>query len=140
MKQVLVPVDGSDCSLRAVQYLVDAHAEGRRPRIHLVNVQVAFPADVGQFVAHDNITDFQHEKSAAALKPAAERLTAAGIPFEAHEEVGSAADCIARLATRLGCDHIVMGTHGRGALAELLVGSTTLKVLERTQLPVVLVK
>jgi nucleotide-binding universal stress UspA family protein len=33
-----------------------------------------------------------------------------------------------------------MGTHGRGALAELLIGSTTLKVVHLAKCPVVLVK
>ncbi len=33
-----------------------------------------------------------------------------------------------------------MGTHGRGAFAELLVGSTTLKVVHLARVPVVLIK
>jgi nucleotide-binding universal stress UspA family protein len=140
MRKVLVPIDGSECSLRAVQYLLDAAAGGRRPDIHLVNVQVRLPTEVGQFVSSENIHDFQHEQSGDALRPAAERLAAAGIPFTAHEEVGSTAERIAALATALGCDHIVMGTHGRSALTEFLVGSTTLKVLHEAKVPVVLVK
>jgi len=140
MRKVLVPVDGSECSLRAVQYLVDRAADGQRPDIHLVNVQPALPTEVGQFVARENIHDFQHEKSGDALRLAAERLTASGIPFSVHEEVGSTAERVAALATQLGCDHIVMGTHGRSALTEFLVGSTTLKVLHEAKVPVVLVK
>jgi len=140
MRKVLVPVDGSECSLRAVQYLLDAAASGQRPDIHLVNVQVKLPTDVGQFVSRENIHDFHHEQSGNALHPAAERLAAAGIPFTMHEEVGSTAERIAALATELACDHIVMGTHGRSALTEFLVGSTTLKVLHLTKVPVVLVK
>jgi nucleotide-binding universal stress UspA family protein len=140
MKQVLVPVDGSECSLRAVQYLVDRAADGQRTDIHLVNVQVALPVEVGQFVSRESIHDFHHEKSGDALRLAAERLSAAGIPFTVHEEVGSTAERIAALATQLGCDHIVMGTHGRSALTEFLVGSTTLKVLHEAKVPVVLVK
>jgi nucleotide-binding universal stress UspA family protein len=140
MRKVLVPIDGSECSLRAVQYLVDRWADGQRPDIHLVNVQVALPVEVGQFVARESIHGFHHEQSADALRPATERLAAAGIPFAAHEEVGPTAERIAALATQLGCDHVVMGTHGRSALTEFLVGSTTLKVLHEAKVPVVLVK
>ena len=140
MRKVLVPIDGSECSLRAVQYLLDAAASGWRPDIHLVNVQVRLPTEVGQFVSSENIHDFQHEQSGDALRPAAERLAAAGLPFTVHEEVGSTAERIAALATELACDHIVMGTHGRSALTEFLVGSTTLKVLHLAKVPVVLVK
>jgi nucleotide-binding universal stress UspA family protein len=140
MRKVLVPVDGSECSLRAVRYLMDGAASGQRPEIHLVNVQPALPTEVGQFVARENIHDFHHEKSGDALRLAAEGLAAAGIPFTAHEAVGPTAERIAALATELGCDHIVMGTHGRSALTEFLVGSTTLKVLHHAKVPVVLVK
>jgi nucleotide-binding universal stress UspA family protein len=140
MKEVLVPIDGSECSLRAVSYLIDAAASGTRPRIHIVNVHVPLPTEIGQFVARSAIEDFQSERTTAALAGARTKLTAAGIPFDEHAEVGPPAQRIAELADRIGCDHIVMGTHGRAAIAELLVGSTTLKVLHLTKLPVVLVK
>jgi nucleotide-binding universal stress UspA family protein len=140
MKAVLVPVDGSECSLRALHYLIAAHAEGQRPQVHVLNVQVAMTGDVRQFVARSDIKDFQHERSEDALHMACSLLDAAGIRYQAHEEEGSVADQIVRVADALGCDHIVMGTHGRSALADLLVGSTTLKVLHQTGLPVVLVK
>lgn len=140
MKVVLVPVDGSECSLRAVHYLIAAHAEGLKPRLHLLNVQFAMRGDVSQFVAPGEIKGYQHEKSEDSLRPACSLLDAAGIPYEAHEDVGTVADRIVQRADSLNCDHIVMGTHGRSALADLLVGSTTLRVLHTTRLPVVLVK
>jgi nucleotide-binding universal stress UspA family protein len=140
MKSVVVPVDGSECALRAVHYLVGAHAGGLRPQIHLVNVQVAVTGDVRQFVGSEDVKAFQREQSDEALRLARSLLDAAGIPYEAHEAVGSVPDQIVRLAESLGCDHIVMGTHGRSALADLLVSSTTLRVLHQTKLPVVLIK
>jgi nucleotide-binding universal stress UspA family protein len=140
MKVVLVPVDGSACSLRAVHYLINAHAEGLRPQIHLVNVQSAMTGDVRQFVASDDIKDYQHEQSDDSLSPARGLLDGAGISYQVHEEVGQVVERIVRLADNLHCDHIVMGTHGRTALADLLVGSTTIKVVHQTKLPVVVVK
>jgi nucleotide-binding universal stress UspA family protein len=140
MKSVLVPVDGSECSLRAVHYLIGAHKDGRCPTLHLLNVQAGLTGDVSQFVSSSNIRDYRREQSDAALRAARALLDRAGIPYEEHVEIGHAADCIARTAEALHCDHIVMGTHGRSALADLLVSSTTLKVLHQTLLPVVLVK
>ncbi len=140
MKSVLVPIDGSACSLRAVQYLIGARADGRTPKLHLLNVQSALTGDVRQFVARSDIDDYQRAQSEAALRPARELLDEADIAYVSRLEVGHAAECIVRCAEALGCDHIVMGTHGRGALADLLISSTTLKVLHQTRLPVVLVK
>jgi nucleotide-binding universal stress UspA family protein len=108
--------------------------------LHLLNVQPAMRGDVRQFVARSDISEYQRAQSDEAFRPARELLEGAGVAFESHLAVGHAADCIIRCAEELGCDHIVMGTHGRSALADLLVGSTTLKVLHQTRLPVVLVK
>jgi len=140
MKAVLVPVGGLESSLRAVQYLIRARDDGIRPAIHLLNVQPHMTGDVTQFVARSDIDDYRREQSEEALRRARALLDAAKVPYEVHTDVGHAADCIVRNAEALGCDHIVMGTHGRGALAELLVGSTTLRVLHQTHLPVLLVK
>lgn len=43
-------------------------------------------------------------------------------------------------ATALGCDVIVMASHGRGALKSLLLGSETLSVLSHCKLPVLVVR
>jgi nucleotide-binding universal stress UspA family protein len=141
MKRVLVPVDGSECSLGAVRYLVGQRAAiPVDVEVHLVNVQVPLSSHVGQFVTPDDISRYHREESVKATQGACTVLEAAGIKYVAHAEVGRSAEVIVRLAGALRCDHIVMGTHGRGALAELLVGSTTLKVIHLARIPVVLVK
>ena len=38
------------------------------------------------------------------------------------------------------CDVIVMGTHGRGALVDAMMGSTTSRVLRRSRIPVLAVR
>jgi nucleotide-binding universal stress UspA family protein len=143
MKRVLVPVDGSECSLRAVGYLADRRAEGSIPsdlEVHLVNVQPPLSAHVSQFLDHGDLARYHQEESARTMQGARALLDAAGILNKPHAEVGRAAEVIVKLADSLHCDHIVMGTHGRGAFAELLVGSTTLKVVHLASVPVVLVK
>jgi nucleotide-binding universal stress UspA family protein len=54
--------------------------------------------------------------------------------------VGSVAEVVTQLADSLRCEQITMGTHGRGALADLLMGSTALKVIHLSKVPVLLVK
>lgn len=140
MRTVLVPIDGSECSLRALHYLIGARTGERGPVVHLLNVQPSMTGDVRQFIAGSDISEYQRTQSEVALRPARDLLEGSGVACEAHLAIGHAADCITRCAEELDCDHIVMGTHGRSALADLLVGSTTLRVLHGTQLPVVLVK
>jgi len=143
MRRVLIPVDGSDCSMRAVDYLIGERAPGpagRGVEVHLLNVQVALRGDIAQFVGRDEISGYQREESDKALRPAREKLAAAGIEAVTHVGIGHVAEVVARVAGELGCDHIVMGTHGRGALGDLLRGSTSIRVVHLASVPVVLVK
>jgi len=141
--RVLLPIDGSPCSRHAVEHVIATRVLLRDPEaleIHLVNVQPAVSGDVSQFVNADQIASYHREESAKALAEAGALLEAAGLNVTIHTVVGHAAEEIAKLADKLKCDQIVMGTHGRGALAELLVGSTTLRVVHRSKVPVLLVK
>jgi hypothetical protein len=70
MRSVLVPIDGSECSLRAVHYLIGAREDGRCPKLHLLNVQVGITEDVSQFVSSSDIKEYRREQSDGALLPA----------------------------------------------------------------------
>jgi nucleotide-binding universal stress UspA family protein len=143
MKKVVLPVDGSECSRHAVEHVLARRANYRNPddlEIHLVNVQVPFSGAISQFASHDQIAGFHAEESAKALTQARSLLDAAGVKYSTHAEVGHVAETVTQLADSLHCDEIVMGTHGRGALRELLVGSTTMKVVHLSKVPVLLVK
>jgi nucleotide-binding universal stress UspA family protein len=54
-------------------------------------------------------------------------------------EVGDARAVIAEIATRLGADLIVMGTHGRSGLAHALLGSVAERVVQHAHCPVLIV-
>lgn len=143
MKKVLIPTDGSACSLRAVEAVIAERAQHAEPAgvdIHLVHVEPPLTHEVTRFINPAQLADYRHEQSELALAPARQRLQAAGVPCTCHEAVGHVAEVVAQLAEQLGCDRIVMGTHGRGTLADLLMGSTTLKVIHLAKTPVLLVK
>ncbi len=143
MKRVIVAIDGSECALRAIRHLLAKRALYRDPDeldIHLVNVQPRLPTDVSHFFDSAELAGYHHQESDKALLGARALLDEAGAKYTCHAEIGHVAEVIARLADSLGCDQIVMGTHGRGALAELLAGSTTQKVVHLARIPVLLVK
>ena len=143
MKKVLLPVDGSDCALRAVSLVVSkraCYADPDELEIHLVNVQAPFSHDVSRFFSREQIADFHHEESEKLMAEARRILDAAGAKYTVHKEIGKVPERIAELAESLRCDQIVMGTHGRGALVDLLMGSITLKVISLTNIPILLVK
>jgi nucleotide-binding universal stress UspA family protein len=63
---------------------------------------------------------------------------AAGVAYRIED--GDPAAEILRVAREIGCDLIVMGTHGRTGLGRLLLGSVAERVLREAPCPVVTVK
>jgi nucleotide-binding universal stress UspA family protein len=66
-------------------------------------------------------------------------LPDAGVRVEHRVAEGEPADEILRLARKVSCDLIVMGTHGRTGLARLLHGSVAEEVLRKAPCPVLAV-
>ena len=140
--KILLPVDGSECALRAVDHLISHSAWFRDlPEIHLLHVHAPIP--IGRVQAHvgkETLHAYYLEESQASLLEAQQKLDAAGCAHTTHIHVGQPAEVIAKLAAEQGCDLIVMGTHGRGGIAGLVTGSVANRVLHLAGCPVLLVK
>jgi nucleotide-binding universal stress UspA family protein len=143
MLKLLVPVDGSDPSTRSIEHLLaklpSLKQEGE---FHLLNVQPPVPggSHVASVLGHERLKQYHLDEGMAALKPAMQKLEAAGVQFKHHIVVGEAAAVIAEFAKEKACDEIVMGTHGSSATASFLLGSVALKVIQLSDVPVLLVK
>lgn len=140
--KILLAVDGSPCAERAVAFAIE-HAAGLReaPEVHLLHVHPPIP--IGRVQAHigpETLQAYYREESEASLATARQMLEAAGVSYTGHIHVGQPAEIIAKLAAELGCSLVVMGTHGRGAMASLVTGSVAARVLHLAHCPVLLVK
>lgn len=141
MSKVLVPVDGSENALHAVDLVIKAIAEGRSLEVHLLNVQPQIVSGHARmYLRKDLIDEYYNEEAIKALKSAQEKLDQAGIPYTASHDVGHAADVIAKYVKSHGCELVVMGTRGLGAVQSMVLGSVATKVLHLVQVPVTLVK
>lgn len=139
--KVLLPVDGSVFSGRAVDHLINLSNTRGSLDVHVLNVQI--PIDSGHarmFATAAEIDDYHREEGMKVLKAILERLDAEGIPYTYHVLVGRIAPTIVRFARERGFDEVIMGTHGRSGLTHLLLGSVAKDVLEQLEIPVVLVK
>jgi len=68
------------------------------------------------------------------------RASDPGVPVEHRLEEGDAVGHILRIAQEVPCDLIVLGTHGRRAVARLLMGSVAEAVVRKAACPVLTVK
>jgi nucleotide-binding universal stress UspA family protein len=137
-KNILVPVDGSSSSLRALEFAVTRIRRDEKTRLLVLNVQLPLPAS--QFVTRDMIAEFTERQSAEALGPAQKAAKRLRVAAEFHLEKGEPAEVIEKFARRHDCSEIVMGTRGQGRIKGMLMGSVALKVVHLTRVPVTLVK
>jgi nucleotide-binding universal stress UspA family protein len=141
--KILLAVDGSECSLAAVDYLIKSAALYREaPTVELLTVHAPLPhpAGSGLVLGHKQFEDYYREEGEKWQAAAKARLAAAGIAYTPHILVGGVAECVAEAAKSHGCDMIMMGTHGRGAAGRMLLGSAATAVTHLAPVPVLLVK
>ena len=142
MYKMLVPVDGSDNAMRAVEYAVRAAKDHKSASIHLLTVHpepMVYGA-VTVYIDREKLTALYREQGEALLKRAAAAAATSGVPCTQEMVFGDVAPTIAQRADELGSDVIVMGTRGLGALGSLVMGSVATKVVHLAQRPVTLVK
>lgn len=141
--KILVPVDGSTYSDRAVDHLVSKLGWFKDAvEIHLLNVQHGIPYGrrVSEAVGHDRIAKFHQDEGMAALASARRKLDAAKVKYNYHIGVGEEAEVICRYAKDKEVDQIFMGTRGLGQVSTLVLGSVATKVIHLSPVPVLLVK
>ncbi|MBC7683252.1 MAG: universal stress protein [Ferruginibacter sp.] len=141
--KILVAVDGSKFALHAVKYAAKLVAQ-LLPGSHSITL-LSVHDDTGlghakAFVGSETVADYLREISEKELKPARKVLNAAGIQHDMVERTGHVAKEILDCAQKGKFDLVVLGSKGRGAIADLLIGSVAQRVLAAAQQPVLLVK
>lgn len=137
VRRLLVPVDGSQHSMRALDLAIERAAVD--PTIQLVLPDVQMPTPSSLFVTRSMIAEHQSAGVKAALALAPRKLRRHSIKAETMVGVGEAGETIAKVARRRHCGKIVLGSLGLGSVKGLILGSVTTKVIHATRIPVTVV-
>jgi len=140
MKAILVPVDGSENSDRAVEHALELVASGLSVDLRLLNVQPNFGGAISTFVSRDQIDSYRREEGTKNLASAVELAKKASVAAKVHIGVGRTGQVVHDFAKRLGAGQVVMGTRGHTGLAGVLLGSVVQDVIAHVEVPVTLVK
>lgn len=139
--RILLPVDGSKFSQAIVEFIASRKAlHANQAQIDVLNVQLPIPARALRVVGKEAVQDYYQDESAKAVRPAVEALNKSGVPADGTMRVGHPAEEIAKYASERQADLIVVGSHGHGAFAGLLLGSTTNELLARTDKPLLILR
>lgn len=137
-QRILVPTDGSEGMDRVVAHAVSL------ARTHGAAVDLLYVVDTAAFAnlpmdtSWGDIRETLRDEGVAALDAA--EAAADDVPTERHVIEGGPSREIVAYAERTGADLIVMGTHGRGGLNRLLLGSVAERVVRSSPIPVLTVR
>ena len=137
----LVAVDGSEPALDAVRHALQLLQSGLQASFVLATVQE--PVYLYERVLSPDAEVLERVTGAVgrrALAGAEALLHASGVPYESEIVSGEPAPALIDMAHRRGCDAIIMGARGRGALRSALLGSVSQRVVQNAAVPVTIVK
>jgi nucleotide-binding universal stress UspA family protein len=140
-KAILVPIDFSDCSLRALDY---ASALARKFHARLILLHVVEPAIYpDNYLINSATLDEANRNLIAAareqLSKVEQRSAIQGLVAETLVRIGRAQSDISDTANATGADLIVMGAHGNSGLKQPLLGGTAERVMRHSSCPVLTV-
>jgi nucleotide-binding universal stress UspA family protein len=151
VKMILVAVDGSDQSLKALRVAI-REAKVHTAALHAVYVQ--FPVNLNTFpvdfafgstdttlgLSYEVVYELLEAESAAILQQVDAIAKEEAIDVTMHTEVGDARSEIIALAGRIGADLIVLGSTGKSGVDRLLIGSVSSSVVEHSPVSTLVVR
>ena len=140
---ILIPVDGSPASLRAVDFAIERHTRNGTIALVLLHVQPIGsinPAGLSEVMPPNWLHEAICQESAKALKEAVGKCKGASVAFKTLARTGQPAEMIAQVAREEDVGQIVIGTRGLGGVKGLLLGSVANQVIQLAEVPVTLIK
>lgn len=139
--KLLVAIDLSDSSRIVLDYVKDL-AKALSGKIWLLHVAEPDPEFVGYEVDPPVMRDAvarRFHKEHQQIQQLSQELRSTGLECDALLVQGPTVETILRQIEKLPVDMVVIGSHGKGVLRHLLVGSTSEGVLHKSSIPVLVV-
>lgn len=136
--RVLLAYDGSPAAREALELALSRYGDEELVALYVLEVD---PTTYDASAVGGGTDDIpEADEAEAVLAEAGERAARDGYELETDVEQGSPSDVIVDYAETEGFDQIVMGTHGRQSISELIVGSTAERVVRNSPVPVLTVR
>ena len=137
IKNILIPVDGSDGSDKAVAKAVEL------AKIYEAKLNFLYAANINQLAINAALSHAildAVKKAGKTILTRAENMVPSEVEHKIFLETGSPAAVILEFEGNLNADLIVMGSRGLGLVKGVLLGSVSQYITERAKCPVLVVK
>ena len=138
LQKILIAVDGSEHSKRAVEYAIEL-LKMLQADIILIHCHRTYPTLLGEPYLQQAINKINQEAE-TLVKPFRELFRKANIAITERIMEGRAGEVIVAVADTEKADLIIMGSRGLSDLEGLIVGSVTHRVLHAASCPVLVVR
>jgi nucleotide-binding universal stress UspA family protein len=139
---ILVAIDQSDCAAQALDVALEL-AQSQHAELTIINIVDPARAALASCDPYGGTAvpwmAAMTEDGEALLTAARAKATSRGVAAQTALLNGSATDQIVEAASRLRCDVIVLGSHGRDGVARMLIGSVAEGVMRRASAPTLVV-
>lgn len=144
MIKMLIAVDGSSHSIKALDYAIKRTKNGDNIHALILNVQPSISTSgspvIRSIIPSSMIKNYQIEEGEKILGAPGVKSRKNYLKADTYMEIGDPATRIVAFARKTKCQEIVMGCRGLGKIKSVLLGSVVSKVVQISHLPVVVVK
>lgn len=141
MNVILIPVDFSEASLKAIQYAerIALKSGAEMHLCHLYSPMMYSSVYGADFVFTESVFKDMEENAKHQFVPIVEDLQKKNITTKTHVIFGNLSEDLSRISKEIGCDLLIAGTTGNSTVLNKIFGSNASYILENCECPVILV-
>lgn len=140
VRDILIPVDYSSQSTKALEYALQEYSDDNLTALHVIDVnQIAMYGDEGYRFSEEYIQQLRN-RGEELLERTRQTAVDHGTVIETELETGPPIQTIHEYIDESDIDHVVMGSHGRSGASRILLGSVAEAVTRRSPVPVTIVR
>lgn len=138
--KILLAVDGSPYTKKMLAYLAAHDLFSPKNEYTMFNAQLVLPTQARSALGKELVQKYYADEHLRVIGPVTKFLERHGVTAQSVCKTGKPGDLIAKAAEEGEFDLVVMGSHGHGALLNLVVGSVATQVLAGCKVPVLVVR
>lgn len=138
--KILLAVDGSSYTKKMLAYLAAHELFSAKNEYTAFTAQLVLPTQARAALGKELVAKYYEDEGLRVMAPVTKYLARHGVTAHCLWKMGKPGELIAKMAEDGKFDLVVMGSHGHGALMNLVVGSVATQVLAGCKVPVLVVR